>query len=512
MSYAVQLELLGHLERLEEIYVKINFFFKHRNLREIIVDDFFHVVQELTQFWESEAGMPIFPRRMAAWLSDYLQDLGYAQFSFEYILDAINKLLSDRDTLAMLLKMLGNVDPDVKPSTRRLDIELPNSGVGEFLANEIDNQIEEVPTVIGSQIIFIDEEGEVSSIKAEQEIVKAGEASDSKKELKTSTSFSNPTGTTLKNVQINNIVPYGYKVMDTKVLGFEDIQPRKKLLDEGLQLTWILPELEGGQETKIEVDLERRVARTIVVNMRSVVDVIQTYFNIVPAEDKFTANDAFININTSDIDHLVFEDEIPFTFNLIEVNPVDDDFVLNPEKTGFENLVKWRYSSIPPEKKISHFYSLLDHLFYLVNSYEMDAPVSLVKIIEPNIMFNELVVSYYIKIDDGISRIYIEETIPEDARIVYMKPWHLDRTIEAVEDKLHQLWRVEVDPGTREIQFGYVISGVKSVEDFPTKLHVDDQKTYRAGEIGVRKENYFFITPDIHVHLRGFKRKQSFKF
>ncbi|MFX0099488.1 MAG: hypothetical protein ACFFCS_07895 [Candidatus Hodarchaeota archaeon] len=512
VNYSISMELLQKIENLEEIYVEMKFFFNQRVLYTQIVENFYLLIRELAIFWEDEAKLVIYPRRMATWLSNYLEEIGYPMYDFKTVLDMIMRIISERDVMADLQNILGNLDPDVKPRMRKLDLILPDTDVGGFLANEIDNQLIPLPKTIESSILYVDQDGNLESIKAEQEIVKVP---DSDIGLSTTTMFENPLDVSLTNVQVNNIVPYGYKVMDSTVEGFEDLKPTKKLLDEGLQLTWTIPEIKPKQEAKVDVSLERRISRTILFNIEKETTIIETWFNIIPIEKKYSANDSFTNIYPNDIDNLIIEDEIPLTFNLLEVNPNEEVYTFNPEMDKFENLVKWKYGpAIQNSKKFEQLYYLKDHPIFILNQYlaqakDNDLPIKIFQLIEPSIMYNELIVSYYLKFQQETPpEFYIKEKVPEEASTSFQYPKSLEKSIEVIDADIHQVWRI-LPLAAKRIEFGYVCSGITTTHDLPISIVIPEKGTRTPTLLSSDTNTESFFIPDLHEYVDKFKRKRG---
>ncbi|MBD3228193.1 MAG: hypothetical protein GF329_08385 [Candidatus Lokiarchaeota archaeon] len=509
ISYGVHLEILEKIKKLREIYVKVEFYYQRRKIRETIVHDFKSLLEELSNFWEKDADMTIYPRKMAAWLSDYLEDIGYPGFDFNYIYKLISGKLDEDQNLQKLNEMLKLDDPDVKPKIRKIDIKLPSDGRDAFLNNLIDDYLEEVPTTIQSSIYYIDQEGEFQTIEQEQKVI---QNEDEKKEYSVSTSFENPLDVSLTDVQVNNIIPYGYKVINSEVEGMEKIQPTKKLLDDGLQLTWTIPEIEPKSSVEIDVDLKRRISRTILVNIEDETNVINTYFNINPYQDRFSASESFTNINNLLINHLIFEDEIPSTFNLLDTKPPDDVYILNMEKTGFEQLVKWQYISIGTGEKIKHVYYLIDRPFLILNQYSIKdntnnkTILSIVRLIDPNIRFKELIVSYYLKFQKPwLHPLYIKEEINESIDTTLKKPETLQETIEIESGKMTRIWEIFPYKDENVYEFGYICSGDSIKNDFITDFHFPNSKIVEQKKESSKIEKKTFFIPELHDYLKQFQ-------
>ncbi|MHA1301200.1 MAG: hypothetical protein ACTSO9_17400, partial [Candidatus Helarchaeota archaeon] len=338
MKYGIKLEILEAVETLEEIYAKVEFYHMRRMIKEGTADGFQDLVDLISQFWEEDAQMPIFPRKISACLSEYFEELNYPQFNFELSLNAILHRQEERKQLDVLTKIIEVGDEDIKPKMEKIELELPETGKIEFLVEKIDDYLEEVPKTMKSSIYYVDADGNTKVISTEQEII---QSEDDAREFTSSTTFENPLDIPLKDVRVNNIVPYAYKINNINSIGFEDVEPLKRKLGGGLQLTWIIPEVQPRQTVKTELTLERRISRTMLMNIEDEVNVVQTYFNIEAKENRFSASERFTNIQNEIIDNLVFEDEIPNTYNLIDVEP-NDPFDLNVEKEGFDQLIKWQ--------------------------------------------------------------------------------------------------------------------------------------------------------------------------
>ncbi|TFF86050.1 MAG: hypothetical protein EU551_02775 [Promethearchaeota archaeon] len=509
VSYGVHIEVLEKIEKLKEVSMRLEFYQQRRKLREVIIRDFQALLRELTEFWEKDAEMTIYPRKMAAWLSDYLDDLGYSDFDFNYIYKLITGKLDEDKNLKKLHDMLQLDDPDVKPKLRKIDVKLPSEGRSDFLNNLIDEYLEEVPKTVQSSIYFIDEEGEFQSIEQEQEIIQDEEE---KKEYSVSTSFDNPLDISLTDVQINNIIPYGYKVKNTNVEGLTEIEPEKKLLDDGLQLTWTIPEIKPKENVKIDVDLKRRISRTILMNMEDETNIINTYFNIDPYQDRFSASESFTNINNIIINHLIFEDEIPSTFNLIDSRPPNDLFVLNMEKSGFEQLIKWKYSSIGTTEKITHIYYLIDRPFFILNKYKIkskvdDKPIlSVIRLIEPNIRYKELIVSYYMKFEKPpLNPFYIREEINESIDTTLIVPEDIEKTIEIENNLMTRIWEIFPSEDENIYEFGYICSGDSIKNDIPANIYIPNTELIEVDKKLSQLEKKTFFIPELHGYLKQFQ-------
>ena len=509
IRYGIKLEVLETFEKLEEIFARIELFEREKKIKEVIIDNFEDLVINITEFWEEEAQLSLYPRKTATWLSDYLNDLGYPDFDFTYVYRAIMGKVEEDAELELLSKLLELTDPDVKPKIRKVDLDLPETDKVAFLAKELDNFLDEAPKNTKGSVVYFDQEGNISVSMTKQDITQKSE--EEKTELFTITSFENQSDAPLNDVQINNIIPYHYKVTDINTIGFEGIEPTKKLLDDGLQLTWVIPEIKPNQIAKIEVNLERRIARTIAMNIDQDVNIINTYFNILPFKDRFSATNSFTNVQADIIDNLVIEDEIPTTFNLLEVKPPDPDYTMNMEKTGFEQLLKWQYDEVATEKEIRHLYYLVDRKYFIftqlsVKSKQDDDPILEIKrLIEPNIRYYELLVSYYIKLHRPIAEFYIREQISEGVNVTFLFPKSTEKTIEIIANKTNQVWKIIPALPSKHFEFGYIVSGENIKTEFPIELLIPNHPHSISNPLTAEFEDHPIFLPEMHQLLHEYR-------
>ncbi|MHA1301198.1 MAG: hypothetical protein ACTSO9_17390 [Candidatus Helarchaeota archaeon] len=466
------------------------------------------MVEEIAYFWEEEAQMGIYPRKMAVWLSDYLEELGYPNFTYQIVYDLITHRVYAQEEKEKLLEYIKVQDPDVKPRIRTVDLKLPETDKGKFLAEQIDNYLIELPQTIKSSIYYFDQNGKMSTIETENDVIQLKE---DPKNLSCTIMFENPLDSTLKDVTVNNIIPYGYKVQNYNTIGFEGIKSTKKLLDDGLQLSFTLPEIKPNQEAGVKINLERRVSRTILMNIKDETKIINTFFNISPFRNIFYATDGFTNVY-EDIDNLIFEDEIPSTFSLIEAKPNEDEYQLNMEKDGFDQLIKWQYFSLLVGTKINHVYNLIDRKIILMNKFQIKSKsdnrpiLELIRLAEPNIKYYELIVSYYLKFYKNIDEIYIKERIPENLEVSLKIPKFIEKSIEIHDNSNFQIWKIIPEIAKDEYYFGYICFGNNIKNEFPIELYLPQFLTSLSEESSQEQEKKTFFVPQLHKLLNEHKK------
>ncbi|MHA1385322.1 MAG: hypothetical protein ACTSR3_16340 [Candidatus Helarchaeota archaeon] len=418
-------------------------------------------------------------------------------------------LKTTQEKLYELFSQMVKVEEDVKPKIRKVEIELPKTNRAEFLAKQIDKFLIETPTTLDSSIIFVDINGQTQVIDSKQDIISSEEQTNM---LNSSTTFENPFDITLKDVNINNIVPYGYKVTDFNTVGIEEeIQPTKKLLDEGLQLSWTIPEIKPKHETKIELELERRISRTLLLNIDDEVNAINTWFSIEPYKRGYAARSKFENFQDKTIENLILEDEIPNTFNIVQIIPVEDVYHLEMNKTGFDQLVLWQYSTIESGNKVEHFYYLYDRRFFILTKYSVNSIddgllLEIFRLVEPNIKYYELVVSFFIKFHQFIPELYIKEIIPENNKINLQIPTDLEKTLEIQEGKNFQIWKIIPNISKPELKFGYICSGSSIKSDFPIELYLPGYSISTSKESMMEPKKQSLFIPEFHQVLSQNKR------
>lgn len=510
ITYGVKIESLKSLKSLDDIYVKVQLYDRRIVIYESIIDKFETLIDVITDFWELEAKLDVYPRKMATWLSEYLVSIGYPGFNYERVLREIEKNVEENKLEKQVRNLLGKTDPDIKPKIKILDIKIPEENVEAYLSEKIEEFVQPVPKKLKSIIMFIETDGTVTSMKNEQEIIESLESGKSN-EFKTIVTFNNPLDIPIQNVQINIVVPYGYKVLNHQVVGLTDVKSTKKLLDDGLQLIWTIPELQSKQETRIEINLERRISRTILLKIEEGVNVINTFLNINASENIYAASDSFENIQNAGIDNLIFEDEIPSMFNLIEAKPNEDPFSVNIEREGFDQLIKWEYNSIESGKKIKHIYLLIDNIFsilsnYVIRSEQNNVMLKLYRIIKPSLMYRELIISYYLEINKYIPEIQIKEFIPDSLNVSFKYPQNIERSLKVSKDKIIQTWKIYPEIFTNKIKFGYICSGNVNKYDFLIELNIPDSNLKISKLISTDSQKIYLFYPQLHEYLQNFKK------
>ncbi|MFX1451841.1 MAG: hypothetical protein ACFFCM_13415 [Promethearchaeota archaeon] len=506
ITYGIRLELLETIEKLETIFVRMEFYISKRKTNEIIVNTFEALIYRIWDFWQNEANLDIYPRKMATWLSDYLEWLGYPNFDYQTILNAIYFQLDRAEDQTFLSKTLEIKDADIKAKIRKIELKLPATNKDKFLLEQIDKFIEEIPTTIKTSIFYFDQDNKMYTIENKNEIIREEK---SVNEYYISNTFKNPLETPLKDVMVNDTVPYQYKINKYEIIGFENVEPVKKLLDEGLQLSWIIPEVKTEQEIKIRLYIERRVSRTILMNVGDSVNIINTYFNIIPLGETFTASDDFSNVDMS-VDNLIIKDQIPTVFNILEISP-EDPHILDMQKTEVDQFVRRYYSSIEVGKNLKHNYILTIHEIYKLDKLliktevEQDNILEIAKIIEPNIRFQEILISYYLKFNKNIKELSIKEIIPKNMNVTMHYPSSIEKFSEVIEDKVIQTWKIIPEISKNIVEFGYISSG-DLIIDFPIELIIPEMNIHFKGKMTPQIEKRMFFLPELHHFLQKNKK------
>jgi hypothetical protein len=247
------------------------------------------------------------------------------------------------------------------------------------------------------------------------------------------------------------------------------------------------------------------------MNMEKDVNIINTYFNIEPFKDRFSASNTFTNVQADIIDNLIIEDEIPTTFNLLEVKPPDDDYKMNMEKEGFEQLLKWQYEEIATEKEIRHIYYLIDRRIFLLTQFliksrqSQEPLMQIVRFIEPNVRYYEMIVTYYLKFHEPISELYIKEMIPESVNVTFLFPQTVEKSIEIIESKTVQVWKILLEAPSTQFEFGYICSGESIKTEFPVDFYIPKLPVSSSQELSAEIQKKPFFLPEMHQFLQQFK-------
>ncbi len=347
------------LQRKEEFEVK--------NLNEL--------VQLIKQKIE-DLNIPIYDRRLAQWISNYFEIELNVPLRFSEALKIIKQKIDLSQLPELGIKeetttipidkdkakdMLPSIESDVGIRLKSLKIKHmeDEEQLLTILTTILDAHKDEENTIVTRQISATTRTGKPLELKPRQ--LPTQPAEDPNHRTLTAT-FENTFNEELFDVELSDILPYDLKVDHVELN--VPVEMEKHLLDEGLKITWKIPELKPKQAVEIKYITSRRINRSIVLHAKDEVFVINTNFSIhikdPPILHLYGADTDFIGIEDQIFEHVLITDFIPqeFDVNRVEVNPSDFEREILKIENGLEyrwkkatlqqgDVLQWKYDLVP---------------------------------------------------------------------------------------------------------------------------------------------------------------------
>ncbi len=89
--------------------------------------------------------------------------------------------------------------------------------------------------------------------------------------------------------------------------------------------------------------------------------------------------------------------------------------------------------------------------------------MEIIKIIEPNPEFNEILVSFYFNFHAPLSEVHIKETVPKNLKIIKKIPETMQETIEAKDGMKFQSWKIIPELRKSTFTFGYICKALTDI-------------------------------------------------
>jgi hypothetical protein len=272
----------------------------------------FTIAKNLKLFIQTRTNLPINDRRMSTWLTDYLTDIGVKIEDEEDVYQIIKEASQTlkripRATIELVEPSdLVSIETDVTAKIIELQSE-------QLLSEEeVDDLLEKHQTPVSNSIqrtmSYVNNGGVEHSDTINLEITPAEQIFDHK----LTTSFKNETEHKLQKIKISDVIPFCYKVKE--VTSKKGGKYKKKLLENGLQLTWTIDSLPPGEAIFTHYSLEKRIPRTILIRKGEEIRIVQDYNKVMiegdeeEGEIKRVVISELINLLPVTLDELIVRD------------------------------------------------------------------------------------------------------------------------------------------------------------------------------------------------------------
>ena len=336
------------------------------------INELVHLVKQKIK----DLNIPIFDRRLAQWISNYFELELDISLSFSEALKIIKQKIDlsqlpelgirDEKMTIPLDKnkakdMLPKLEDDVAIRLKSLKIKQidDENQLLEILNTILEAHKDEENTIVKREVKATTRSGKIPDLKPEQ--LPTMPAQDPNKRILDS-EFENTLDEELLNVELSDILPYDLKIDEIEFNMTMEME--KTLLDDGLKITWKIPELKPQQKVEIKYIASRRVNRSIVLHAKDEVFVINTNFLITikdpPILHLYDARADFVGVEDQIFEHVLVTDFIPQEFDVSQASIEPSDFECNIKKVenGLEyrwqrsilqqgDVLQWRYDLIP---------------------------------------------------------------------------------------------------------------------------------------------------------------------
>jgi len=127
------------------------------------------------------------------------------------------------------------------------------------------------------------------------------------------------------------------------------------------------------------------------------------------------------------------------------------------------------------------------------------------RFIEPNLQFNELVISYSLMFDESIMEIIIKETIPKNLKIKKVFPESVIPSRKVEKSKIVQKWKIIPEIAKNKFEFGYICSGKGISDEFPFEIDIPGMNLSSSKMKSKEYEKINIFIPEFHNLIRKFK-------
>ncbi len=135
--------------------------------------------------------------------------------------------------------------------------------------------------------------------------------------------------------------------------------------------------------------------------------------------------------------------------------------------------------------------------------------VDILRFVEPNLQFNEKLITFYLKFRAFVPEIHIKEIIPENLKIKKQIPFLVPREVQKTEDgKTIQIWKIVPELARDTFEFGYICSGEGIENEFPFEMEIHGMEISSAKEKQKELKKTEVFTPNFHELIQKYKETE----
>jgi len=131
------------------------------------------------------------------------------------------------------------------------------------------------------------------------------------------------------------------------------------------------------------------------------------------------------------------------------------------------------------------------------------------RFVEPNLQFNELVVTYNFQFDKSVTEIVIKETIPKNLKIKKILPASVKGSKKIEKGKYVQEWKITPELAKNTFQFGYVCLGKGIIDEFPFEISIPGKNLTPTKTKTKEFEKLDLFVPEFHNIIQKYKTTEN---
>ena len=128
--------------------------------------------------------------------------------------------------------------------------------------------------------------------------------------------------------------------------------------------------------------------------------------------------------------------------------------------------------------------------------------LEVLRITEPNFKKDKLLITNYLNFKKPISMLYFKELIPKDAIVTLNFPKAIEKSIQTINGKMEQTWKIIPEISKKSFNFGYVCSAKNVLNEFPIEILIPEINVTTSKESEDEAEKQAFFLPELHKYIQ----------
>lgn len=490
-SSVYRIEIISESQKLSSDFSGVLTLFERRHeVSKQKFDDLKSFINILRNTWQTVLpNARLQEARVARWLEEYLTEIGI-RTSYREAFDAMRGIVEEVQTL-----VVSEEKKLEEPQIQKL-VEVRDDYIATGITKSIDGDLTDIKGIEKVLTKFLDDHKPIRSKSALSSISFKDTNSQTRgmeehkgitdpildENVTLWTGFNNTFSDTVKELEIVDIIPYCYKLIEAKCN--HEHETSQKLGENGLEITWKIERLEPGEKVQIEYDLAYRMMRTILIRDDNDITLLHTYEDI-----KNEGNDIWIESNyefrekTNILENVKILDQIPNHYQLISSQPDVSEPLGKKSDYSTGTEIEWTHNDVPVNTQFQVIYDLkenqkmyrdkiiiqdeseniLAEVLKLVKPLKNANGYGVIFAVEAKTKLDELVINDRVAVDFKVEAIHADEgNINQEAGEIMKKiKWQI---LDPPKNKINQAYFRYVGDGKYDLsQFNVIIPKKTSI-------------------------------------------------